>query len=333
MSAKDDVEMSGIGVDHCLIFKECNNYDEVWGVLSVPDDSGSMASYIPSEVSNEEYAVQVKRDSSMVIFYDHVVKSNGMSSLGTQINIKYSSPSSQQGLVSQAANNNTSSSQQHVSNEDPPLNQSSSSNVFNIELNYDPNQALDPDFWDGNFHMVYLHGSMKNLALDVLNIKESLSRMWKYILDKIIENNGANNIKDFKDMGKSLWEFISTIYNFHWDNLFVDNNQITFRSKVKLKFNPQINKPKISAKGKETVKPIFISTLMPPIPAKSQKEVNEISKFFKKTNSSTLTKFYAQASTTSKKMTSSISSSNITRDILKIKEIFPNLPNKKINLV
>ena len=134
-------------------------------------------------------------------------------------------------------------------------------------------------------------------------------------------------------MGKSLWEFISTIYNFHWDNLFVDDNQMTFRSKVKLKFNPQINKPKISVKGKETVKPTFISTLLPPIPAKSQKEVNEISKFFKKTNSSTLTKFYAQVSTTSKKTTSSISSSNITRDILKIKEIFPNLPNKKINLV
>jgi len=86
-------------------------------------------------------------------------------------------------------------------------------------------------------------------------------------------------------------------------------------------------------KGKETVKPTFVSALPPPILAKSQKEVNEISKFFKKTNSSTLTKSYAQASTTSKKTTSSISSSSITRDTLKIKETFPNLPNKKIDLV
>ena len=106
-----------------------------------------------------------------------------------------------------------------------------------------------------------------------------------------------------------------------------------FRSKVKLKFNLQVNKPKISAKGKETVKPIFVSTLPPPILAKSQKEVNEISKFFKKTNSSTLTKSCAKASTTSKKMTSFISLSNITRNILKIKEMFPNLPNKKIDLI
>ena len=79
---------------------------------------------------------------------------------------------------------------------------------------------------------------MKHLALDVLNIKESLFRMHKYILGKTLKNNSANNINDFKDMGKSLWEFISTIYNSHWNNLFVDDNQTTFRSKVKLKFNP-----------------------------------------------------------------------------------------------
>jgi len=134
-------------------------------------------------------------------------------------------------------------------------------------------------------------------------------------------------------MDKSLWEFISTIYNSYWDNLFVDDNQMMFRSKVKSKFNPQVNKPKISAKGKETVKHTFVSTLSPPILAKSQKEVNEIPKFFKKTNSSTLTKSYAQVSTTSKKTTSSISLSNITKDTLKIKEMFSNLPNKKINLI
>ena len=200
-------------------------------------------------------------------------------------------------------------------------------------MNYDLNQALDPDSWDGNFHTVSFHSSMKYLALDMLNIKESLFRMQKYILGKTIKNNSANNINDFKDMGKSLWEFIFTIYNSHWDNLFVDNNQMTFRSKVKSKFNSQVNKPKISVKDKEMVKPTFIFALLPSILAKLQKEVNEILKFFKKTNSSTLTKSYAQVSTISKKTTSSISLLNITRDILKIKEMFPNLSNKKIDLV
>ena len=144
MSANDDVEMSGIEVDHYLIFKEYDNYDEVQGVSSVSNDSGSIASYAHLEVSNKEYVVWVKRDSDMVVEDDYVIKSNGVSSLGTQINIKYSSPSSQQGLVSQAANDNTSLSQQHVSNKDPLLNQSSSSNMFNIQLNYNPNQAPRP---------------------------------------------------------------------------------------------------------------------------------------------------------------------------------------------
>jgi len=49
--------------------------------------------------------------------------------------------------------------------------------MFNMQLNYNSNQALDPDSWDENFCAVSLHGSMEHLASDALNIKESLSRM------------------------------------------------------------------------------------------------------------------------------------------------------------
>jgi len=76
--------------------------------------------------------------------------------------------------------------------------------MFNVQLNYDPNQALDPDSWNSSFHAVSLHHSMEYLALDVLNIRESLFRMHKYILGKSIGNDGANNIEDFKGMGKAL---------------------------------------------------------------------------------------------------------------------------------
>jgi len=96
---------------------------------------------------------------------------------------------------------------------------------------------------------------MEHLALDALNIKESLSRMCKYILDKSIENSSANDIDDFKGMGKAMWEFISTIYDSHWDSFFVDNNNTTFRNKVKSQFSSQVIKPKASSKGKEMVKP------------------------------------------------------------------------------
>ena len=112
----------------------------------------------------------------------------------------------------------------------------------------------------------------------------------------------------------------------------MDNNKTTFRNKVKSKFNPQITRLQVNNKRKKTAKPTFISPLPPPIPAKSQKEVNEISKYFKKSDETPQKKSYTQASSQSK-LVKSISSSSITMDTLKIKEMFPNLSNKKIDIV
>ena len=64
-----------------------------------------------------------------------------------------------------------------------------------------------------------------------------------------------------------------------------------------------------------------ISKLPSQIPVKLPKKVNEISKFFKKNNDKKeQKKLYAQA----------LTSLNITREVLKIKEMFPNLQTKKI---
>jgi len=57
MFARNDVVMDSNVVDHCLVFKGCDNYNEVQGVSSVPDDPGSIALYVPLEVSKEEYNV------------------------------------------------------------------------------------------------------------------------------------------------------------------------------------------------------------------------------------------------------------------------------------
>ena len=102
---------------------------------------------------------------------------------------------------------------------------------------------------------------------------------------------------------------MSAIYESHWDSLFIDKTNMSFRNKVKLKFSPQVSRPQASIKGKETAKPTFVSSLSSLIPAKSPKEVNEISKYFKN------------------------SFSNITLDTLKIKESFPHLWNEKIDQV
>ena len=133
-------------------------------------------------------------------------------------------------------------------------------------------------------------------------------------------------------MGKAIWEFISAVYNSHWDTLYADDNNTTFRNKVKSKFSPQARNIQIpSNKGKEVVKPTFVSAILPPIPAKSPKEVKEISKFFKKIEKPTMNKSYAQA--LSSKLKSNTVSSNIAMNTLKIKKAFPNLPNKKIDTI
>jgi len=78
---------------------------------------------------------------------------------------------------------------------------------------------------------------MKHLVLNIKNIKDSLQRMGKYIRGKSIYND-PNNIKDLKGVGKAVWEFLSSIYDSHWDGLYVNNTNTTFRNKVSSKFTP-----------------------------------------------------------------------------------------------
>ena len=129
-----------------------------------------------------------------------------------------------------------------------------------------------------------------------------------------------------------MWKFISAIYESHWNNLFIDNNKSTFRNKIKSKFNLQVNKPQASLKEKKIAKLTFMSFLPSSILAKSLKEINKLSKYFKKNINAPQKKLYVQASSSSKQ-TNSFSTSNITMKTLKIKETFPNLLNKKIDLV
>ena len=76
--------------------------------------------------------------------------------------------------------------------------------MVNIQLNYDSDQALDLMSWDGNFYAISLHGSMEHLASDVLNIKELLLRMQKYISNKSIDSDKANKVKDLKGISKAM---------------------------------------------------------------------------------------------------------------------------------
>ena len=91
--------------------------------------------------------------------------------------LEYTTQKSQNNQVSKVADFPSNMRQQYAPTTGPTLSQPYCENVVNIQLNYNPNQALDPESWDGNFQVVLLYSSIEHLASDALNIKESLIRM------------------------------------------------------------------------------------------------------------------------------------------------------------
>ena len=275
---------------------------------------------ISSSKCSEEYHICVKRESN------RMNEDEPVTFIGN-IKVEYVSQRGQKDQVSKVTDITNKMLQQHVSSKNPASSLTTGTTMFNIQLNYDINQALDLEEWNGNFHATLLYGAMEHLASDIKNIKDSLRRMGKYIRGKVIDNTNPNNIKNLESVDNVVWKFLSSIYNSYWDGLYVDNsNTTTFRSKVSSKFTPQVPKTSNNNKGKGVVKPTFISPIFPPIPAKSQKE---LSKYFKKNTNTQQKKSYAHATSLSKQSNSS-ALKNITRETLNIKETFPNLPNKKI---
>ena len=200
--------------------------------------------------------------------------------------------------------------------------------IINIQLNYNINQLLDPNSWDGDFRVISLHGSIEYLSSDIKIIKELLSRMEKFILGKSIDSSKANNIKDFEGLGKAAWGFISVFYSSQWDSLLVDGTNYYFRNNIKSQFSLQVAKEATKAKESNVFYSPYVSTLPSPILTKSVKEVNEISKYFKKQQPiNQESKLYVQVSARQ------ANPANIARKTLKIKEVFPKLQNKKIEIV
>jgi len=130
--------------------------------------------------------------------------------LSNSIQLKYKTQEVQNFIISKAADTPPNTRTQHGHHIAPTCvnttmditTMANNPNVINIQLNYDINQPLDPDSWNGDFRAISLHGSMEHLGSNIKIIKESLSRMEKYILGKSIDGTKANNIKDFEGLGK-----------------------------------------------------------------------------------------------------------------------------------
>jgi len=108
-------------------------------------------------------------------------------------------------------------------------------NVINIQLPYDPNAPTEPNLWSGDFHSISLHGSVKQIALDMKNIKQSLNFMVRYISNKKVNPKSSNDLNDFDGIGDVVWNFLSSIYQSSWDSLYTDNRSKTLREKISSK--------------------------------------------------------------------------------------------------
>ena len=143
-----------------------------------------------------------------------------------------------------------------------------------------------------------------------------------------LSTHSSYNIEDFNSIGEAIWNFISLVYSANWDSLHADKQSNSLRRKIVAKFTPKIYLA--SSKNSKEVNrpnPANIERIPLPIPAKSQKGVNIILKYFKNiklaTNFKQPLKLYAQAS----KQNISMS------EVIKIKEAFSSIGTKKIDQI
>jgi len=212
--------------------------------------------------------------------------------------------------------------------------QGDSNDIIDIQLPYDPNAPTELDLWSGNFHLISLHSSIGQIASDIKSIKDSLNFMARHIKNKKVEASKANDLSDFDSLGDSIWNFISSIYNSNWDALYTDNKSNTLRSKILSKFTLRIS-PTNNRSNKEVSKPVLILIEkvppLPPLPAKSKREVNVISKYFLNSKSSDEAKKTNEIKKSSVSYAQTTKPSANTSKVLKIKEAFPALNAKKID--
>ena len=158
--------------------------------------------------------------------------------------------------------------------------------------------------------------------------------MVKYISNKKVNPKSSNDLNDFDGISDAVWNFLSSVYQFSWDSLYTDNHSKSLREKIPAKLTPRVV-PSLSRKTIKNPNLVTINKALPPppLPAKTKKEVNIISKYFLPNkplvnnnvngNSNNSGKSYAQATKTS----------NNTLEVLKIKETLPSLNAQKVDQV
>ena len=172
--------------------------------------------------------------------------------------------------------------------------------------------------------------------MDTKSIKDSLNFIARYISNKKVNSGKANDLQDFNSMEDSIWNFISVVYQANWNSLSTNNNSKSLRKKISSKFTPRIV-PTTSKNNKKQAKPVPITINknppLPPLPVKSRKEVNNISKYFQSKKPSAKSKNKDGNNSPARSYAQATKTNANTSEVLKIKETFPALNAKKIDQV
>jgi len=205
----------------------------------------------------------------------------------------------------------------------PPQNEAASNNRATLDPSTDPvipsaipyeaNFPADPNLWDSHFGLVSLFGTNKFLQSDTRNILCFLIRIAQFIRQRNIFDCNGNTISQLNSFGEAAFDFISAIHEAGWNKLnTLDSTPI--RHKIKGQFGNQ--SPTNKEKTKHTT-----GNIPPCIPPRlPHKQVEEIRKRLNQKNNKKNTLFprsYTQVSSQAS-------------DILKLKEAFLALPNRKI---
>jgi len=177
---------------------------------------------------------------------------------------------------------------------------------------YSTNVPADPSLWDGNFTVTFLFGTNKFLHSNVHNMACLLQCMACFLKQRSLTGRNGNNIVQLELFREFAWDFILAIFEAGWDQLY-SSDSTSIRNKVKTHLG-NLKDQGIKSYNNSTPMRATNRRVLPPIPPCLTRKQMEKSKIHGKTAQSPT---YAQAA-------------NSSVNILKIKETFPALPNKKI---
>ena len=206
-----------------------------------------------------------------------------------------------------------------------------SNGLNSSSISYAENKPANPDLWNSQTHPISIFGDRNSQSINTKNIKVSLLCIADFIKNRDIKHNRKKDISYLEGFGKAIWTFITSILEGEWSKLKSSNNNKTFCQKILEKISNNILVHKNSKTSTKTLnlKPIEflnVPNISSPLPLlvllRLSKEKLNKSKF----HSKNINKPQNQSDNNARYTYAQASSVNI----LKLKDNFPNLLNKKI---